>query len=292
MLIDIFTYTQASPNAPFDLESLMEAARCARLDGIAVTDRGTSSRAREYADKAARAGFFVAFGVEIETASGRVVAYPAHIDDEFVSEGWRSLGERPDASDVLSYFHDRGGVVVARDVFNRGEGLRDAIYAAKDAQGRGVDAVDTVAVYRRRIDNELSIEAQQVLGVPACAGSGVFDSLQDIGHCATLFAGDIRDQESFVAELRGPLHWACALRDLGDACPMGAAPVEDRAERGDRGFERRGRGEGRRGEERRGDDRREARGRDRRHGDDRRGGGDRRGGDRRGGDRRGGRPRR
>ena len=232
MIIDIFTYTQASPNAPFGIEALIEAAKCARLDGIAVTDRASSSSARKYAEIANRADFLVLHGVELETSSGRVVAYPAAIDDAYVSEDWGSLGEAPDLESVLEYFHERGGIVIARDVYNRGEGLKDRIYSAKDSNGRGVDGVDTIAVYRRRIDNELSIEAQQVLNVPACAGSGVFDSLQDIGHCATLFAQQITDQASFVAAMRGQAHWACALRDLGEACPMGSAPKpeENRAE--------------------------------------------------------------
>lgn len=290
MLIDVFTYSQATENALFSLDSLIEAARCARLDGIAVTDRAASRHARAYLEAARRDGFFVAIGLELQTASGRVVVYPACIDDEYVNEGWRSLGETPNLEDVMEYFHERGGIVVARDVYNRGEGMKDRIYSAKDSKGRGFDAVDTVAVYRRRIDNEMCIEAQQTLGVPAVAGSGVYDNLEDIGHCATMFACDIHDQASFVAAMRSPMHWACALRDLGDACPMGAPPRtdshDDRHERrtSGRNDDRRERSDDRRG---RNDDRR-GRSNDRRgHSDDRRGrSNDRRG---RGDDRRKGR---
>ncbi len=250
MIIDIFTYTQATPNAPFGIEALIEAAKCARLDGIAVTDRGSSCRAREYAAVAQRENFLVLHGVELETNGGRVVAFPAVIDDDYVSEDWRSLGENPEVEAVLEYFHERGGIVIARDIYNRGEGLKDRVYSAKDSNGRGFDGVDTVSVYRRRIDNELSIEAQQVLKVPACAGSGVFDEIQDIGHCATLFAQQIMDQKSFVAAMMGTAHWACALRDLGPACPMGSEPksednerrVDSRRPRHDRGDRREGRG--------------------------------------------------
>lgn len=296
MIIDLFTYTNASANAPFSIDTLIEAAKCARLDGIAVTDRASSNHAREYAEAGVREDFFVAHGIELNTAGGKVVAFPATIDDEYLSEGWRCLGETPEIEDVLEYFHERGGVVIARDIFNRGEGLKDRVYSARDSHGHGFDAIDTVAVYRRRIDNELSIEAQQVLGIPACAGSGVFDDLEDIGHCATLFAAEIQDQASFVAALRSPLHWACALRELGAACPMGSAPAaedDDRRRddrRGDRRRDdRRGerRGERRDGEQRYGrergerrDDRRGDRRRDERR-DDHRDGERRRDGDRR-----------
>ncbi len=280
MLIDVFTYTQASPNAPLDIESLIRAAKSARLDGIAVTDRNSSNRAREYSAIAGRENFFVAHGIELETSAGRVVAFPAQIDDEYVSESWRSLGDHPAIEDVLEFFHARGGIVVARDVFNRGEGLKDRVYSARDSKGRSFDAIDTISVYRRRIDNELSIEAQQVLGIPACAGSGVFDNPEDIGHCATLFAASIHDQASFVAAMRSPLHWACALRDLGPACPMGTPPRteeddrhRDDRRRGERRFDGRRDGErrsGRGNEERRGDDRRNDRRRNHSNQDDRR----------------------
>ena len=270
MLIDVFTYTQASPNGPFTIHSLIEAAKCARLDGIAVTDRGSSHRIREYMDIAESEDFLVLYGLELETATGRVVAYPRVLDDAFLNEDWRCLGETPAIEDVLDYFHSKGGIVIARDVFNRGEGLRDSVYSARDSEGRGVDGIDTVAVYRRRIDNELSIEAQQVLGVPACAGSGVFDSLEDIGHCATLFANEIFDQASFVDAMKNPLHWACALRDLGASCPMGTPPRVDEPEHDRHGERRSPRGErsSERGERR--SDRREASGDGRRRNDGRR----------------------
>jgi hypothetical protein len=290
MLIDVFTYSQATENATFGLDVLIEAARNAHLDGIAVADRSASRHARAYLEAARREGFFVAIGLELQTNSGRVVVYPAQIDDEYVSEGWRSLGETPSIEEVMEYFHERGGIVVARDIYNRGEGMKDRVYSAKDSKGRGFDAIDTVSASRRRIDNEMSIEAQQTLGIPAVAGSGVYDNLSDIGHCVTMFAGDIHDQASFVAAMRSPMHWACALRDLGDACPMGAPPRadsnDDRHERRAGGRDdRRGRSDDRRG---RSDDRR-GRSDDRRgRSDDRRGRGDDRRG-RRNDDRRRGR---
>lgn len=291
MLIDVFTYSQATDCASFSLIELIKAARCARLDGIAVTDRAVTRHAREILNIAKQENFFVAVGLELQTNAGRVVVYPANIDDAFVNEDWKNLGETPNIEDVLDYFHERDGIVIARDVYHRGEGMKDRIYSAKDAKGRGFDAIDTLAAYRRRIDNEMSIEAQQTLGSPAIAGSGVFDDIQDIGCCATLFAGHIEDQASFVAAVRSPLHWACALRDLGDACPMGAPPREthddDRRERRShhRDDHRQSRSDDRRSHHR--DDRRQSRSDDRRHGrhDDRRNHNNddkpRRGGDRR-----------
>ena len=257
MLIDVFVYSDATENAPFGIASLIEAGKCARLDGIVITDRASSRRARDYFEAGKNADFLVLHGVELNTTAGRVVAFPAALDDAYVAEDWRCLGECPEPEDVLDYFHERGGIVIAREVYNRGEGLKDRVYSIRDSNGQGFDGVDTIAVYRRRIDNELSIEAQQVLGVPACAGSGVFDLLEDMGHCATLFAQQIDDQASFVDAMRAPLHWACALRDLGDACPMGSAPRTDDSD-DSRDGGRRYRDDRRGG---RHDDRRDARGR-------------------------------
>ncbi len=278
MIIDIFTYSQATSHAAFSVDVLVNAARDAHLDGICVTDRAVSYHLRDLAAYGAKENFFVGVGIELETNIGRVVVYPRVIDDEFVSESWRCLGESPDIVDVLNYFHERQAIVIARDVYNNGEGMRDRIYCAKDANGRCVDGVDTLAVYRRRIDNELAISAQQALKVPACAGSGVFDDISDIGYCATLFAESIHDQAEFVDAMLNRSHWACSLRDVGEASPMGSAPREENDDRGDRGDRHFGhdRGDRRDGERRYG--------RERGDRGDRRD--DRRRGDRRDGDRR------
>jgi len=276
MIVDIFTYTQASLGGAFHVDALIEAAKRAHLDGICVTDRAVSSHARALVEAGKRHGFFVGQGVELETVEGRVVAFPRNIDEEYCREGWRSLGDVPSSRDVLEYFHARGGIVVARDVYHQGAGLKDRLFGLTDSSHRGFDGVDTVAAYRRRIDNELSIEAQLVLKVPACAGSGVFDHIEDIGRCATIFTQKVIGQAAFVEAMRTMPHWACALRDLGEACPMGTPPNEDgesdsrdarrprhgrneRSARGSGGGDRRGddrRGGSGRGSSRRGDDRR------------------------------------
>lgn len=251
MLIDIFTYSAATPGGAFELGELIGAARAAQLDAIAVTDRAASAHARAYAEAGRRAGFPVFVGLELETQIGRVTVYPAHIDDEFASESWRELGECPSAEAVLDYFHARGAAVAARDAYDGDGGMKDRVYSVKDSRGRGFDCIDTLSARRRKIDNELCIEAQKVMGVGGCAGSGVLDDLSDIGCCATLFADAITDQASFAAALRGALHWAAALRDLGHACPMGVPPrYEEENERscGDRRRrnDRSERGDGRR----------------------------------------------
>lgn len=279
MIIDIFTYGTASGGS--ELGTLIEAARRSHVDGIAVTDRGTSSQVRQYREVAAREGFLVLYGVELETSIGRVVGYPEKLDEDFLNESWRELGEIPSIESVLDYFHSRGGIVVARDVYLRDGGMKDRVYSAKDSVGRGFDGVDTLASYRRRIDNELSIEAQKVMGVGGCAGSGACEDANLVGSCATLFADSISDQAEFVAAMRGVLHWAVSLTDLGGACPMGTPPrYEDEDMRGGRREDWRGNRNGR-GEERREGRRgsRDGRGGDRR--EERRGNRDGRGEERR-----------
>ena len=251
MIIDVFTYSNASPDAAYTVEELIDAAKNAGLDGVCVTDRNISSHAKNLVAAGKNAGFFVGVGVELETTAGRVTAFPKTLDAELVAESWKNLGEKPDPESVLDFFHSRGGIVVARDVFCHGEGLKDRVHSVKDSHGKGFDVVDTIAHYRRRIDNELSIEAQNVLGVSACAGSGVFDDIQAMGSCATLFVKKIRSQADFVDAMKGDKHWACTLRELGDACPMGTPPrSEDEDRRDDR----------RRDDRRRDDRRRDARG--------------------------------
>ena len=257
MIIDVFTYSNASPEAAFSVEELIDAAKKAGLDGICVTDKNISSHAKNLLAAGKNAGFFVGVGVEIETSAGRVTAFPKSLDADFVAESWKNLGENPAPESVLDFFHSRGGIVVARDVFCHGNGLKDRVHSVKDSRGKGFDVVDTIAAYRRRIDNELSIEAQNVLGVSACAGSGVSNEIQAIGSCATLFVKKIRSQGDFVDAMKGDKHWACTLRDVGDACPMGTPPrSEDDRAHDDRRRDDRGPRDGRRRDDRRRDDRR------------------------------------
>ena len=82
MLIDIFT----SAHSVSELESLISLARDAHLDGVAVVEREFSGRAREYESVSRRADFLVVQGVELETRSGRVVAFPLSIDEEVAGE--------------------------------------------------------------------------------------------------------------------------------------------------------------------------------------------------------------
>lgn len=227
MLIDMFTYSHETDNCPTSLESLIEAAKNAHLDGICVTDRGRSAHAQEMLDIAKRAKFFVGVGLELDTKQGRVAVYPAKIDDAFINEDWLDLGDLPETSAVLDYFHARGDVVIARDVHDGEEGFKERVFSTKGQNGRGFDGIDTIAAYRRRSDNEKSIEAQQRLNLPACAGSSVFDKIDDIGHCATIFTQNISNQAELIDALKTSSHWACALRDLGDACPIGTPPPED-----------------------------------------------------------------
>lgn len=222
MLIDLFAYSKATQGAIFGIEALIEAARCAHLDAFCITDREVSSHAYEILRIAERFDFFVGIGLEIETSAGPLCVYPEHIDDEFVNESWRDyLGDYPDPQVTIDYFKERGAAIVARNIYVQGSGLKDRIFTLRD-----LDAIDVLSASRRRIDNELAIEAQQRIAKPGVGGSGVFDVLDEIGHVATLLRYDSYTQEQLVSSLCSKDLWAVSLRPIGEACPQGAQREE------------------------------------------------------------------
>ncbi|MFA5623685.1 MAG: hypothetical protein WC966_01325 [Bradymonadales bacterium] len=252
MLIDLFTYSKATRGGLFGIEALIEAARCAHLDAFCITDREQSAHAYDIQRIAEQFDYFVGIGLEIETSAGTLVIYPEKIDDDFVSEEWREyLGDYPDPQITIDYFKERGAAVVARNIYDQGKGFKDRIFSLN-----GIDAIDVVSATRRRIDNELALEAQQRLAKPGVGGSGVFDLLDEIGHVATLMRAPSYSQERLVASLCQDDLWPISLRPIGDACPLGAQrdarPMQGR-ERDYRGSERRGRRDERRTDARKGD---------------------------------------
>ncbi len=261
MLIDVFTYTHVTPGGELDINTLIEQAKEVGLDGICVTDREVSVHAQELVDAGAEADFFVGVGLEIAVENGVLVCFPPSIDEFLIHETWRQLTTfgSPTAAEVMDLMDGIGGAVIARSVYGpQGTGMRDSVFTLRSLAG-----IDALSPTRRRIDNELAMEAAIAMGVSAVAGSAAFTSPDEVGAVATLFGTPVTSQAELVAALQRHATWPVALSDLEGRAPTGG--------------EARSRGQGERSDDRRGSR------------DDNRRGGSRRPNDR--GDRRGGRSR-
>lgn len=272
MLIDFFTYTNATDGGQLSADDLIERAVALGLDGLCVTDREYSLHAEEIVAAGERRDLFVGVGVELSTEEGRLVCLPPAIDDFLLAEEWRDLVAfgLPTAQEVIDHVNALGGVVIARSVYEKGNSVGDAIFRLD-----GLAAIDALSPRRERIFNELSLEAALALGVPGLAGSSARRSVQEMGSVATLMFNAVDSQAELVESLKSGDCWPVILGEPGPWAPTGGGGGGgDRERRGDRGGDR----------ERRGGGDRERRGGGGGRGGDRRGGG---GGDRRGGGDRG-----
>lgn len=280
MLLDFFCYTTATPSCTLDLSTLIEAARDNQLDGLCIIDQQHSRHAVQLGQMAKRAQFFVAVGVELPTTMGTLVAFAPSLE-EMATESWRRLYVMGTPTPEAVVAHFEAGAVVARAPFSEGSrAVRDAIFGIK-----GLHGLDCLHPNRRRIDNELALEAATAMGISGLAGSAAMDSTELIGSVATAVGKAVHSQAELVECLRAHDAWPVALRPLGDAAPSEAepAPRPPREEAAPSGSLRRSggrdRGEGERDERHH-----------RRFGQDRDGRGPRRDTDRRGPRRTGGRP--
>ncbi len=124
MRLDLHNHTRYSPDSRVRPADLVDAARRAGLDGLAVTDHNAVGGVKE-AEDAAGAGFLVIPGIEISTAAGHVLAY-----------GVREVVPRDlPVAETVDRITALGGVAVAAHPFRfwsgiGGDALREASFPA------------------------------------------------------------------------------------------------------------------------------------------------------------------
>ncbi|OIP38025.1 MAG: hypothetical protein AUK47_12660 [Deltaproteobacteria bacterium CG2_30_63_29] len=219
MLIDFFTYTNATEGGQLSAAELIAGAAACSLDGICITDREYSSHAKELLAAAETSKVFVGLGVELEVEGGLLVCFPSRVDGFLFNEDWRELTTfgTPSAQEVIDFMNARDGAVIARNVFQREAlALGDSVFRL-----RGLAGIDALNPLRRRIENELALEAATSLGVAAVAGSGAMHSLKELGKAATLMGDEITTQEQLVATLQAAEVWPTCLDARANWAPTG-----------------------------------------------------------------------
>lgn len=259
MLIDLRTYTQHTPGGELDVETIIERARAAGLDGVCITDRGHSRHAARWVAAGDAADFFVGVGVEIETESGSLIVFPREVDAFLEDEVWRRLQvvAKPLPGEVMELAASIGAAVVATGVYDSKQRnpMGDGIFRLE-----GLAAVDVLSPGRRTMENELTVETAQALRVPGVAGSGALTSPADIGKVATLFGDGVETQADLVELLEAGDAWAVRLRER----PKDPPRERSRSSKGgDRRGSRSSKGGGRRRSSKGGGRRRSSKGGDR-----------------------------
>lgn len=215
MLIDLHVHTSATPGG-HDLDRLIEAAKDAGLDGLAITDIGVLP---DFSDLP-RGDFGLFAGVELPTSRGRWLAYPPHLSDGVDVGAFDS----PDADglysiDVVEKLSGEGWALILVQPFHEPQ-PREAVYDMA-----GFHAIEVSQGTEPLMAKDLAIEAALALRVGVVGGSAVLEDLSVLGKICTVFLPPLSDQSSF--------HGALMSRDvfLGE---RGKRPVGEMVEQQER----------------------------------------------------------
>jgi predicted metal-dependent phosphoesterase TrpH len=211
MLIDLHAHTwPRSHDSVLNPDDLIVRAKAAGLDAIAFTEHDTVWDQKSIEELRAKHNFLVLAGVEISTDDGHILAFGI---DKYVFGMHRSR-------ELASYAERAGGVLVAAHPYRRQmpwfsrsdeeyhgaleKASRNPAYqyvkALEEQNGRGSDK-----------ENEFARRLCELMELPGTAGTDSH-AISDVGKCATLFHGEIRDERELIEELKAGRFEAVDLR--------------------------------------------------------------------------------
>ncbi len=213
MLVDVHAKTSLSEGVTLSVDQVIQSARAAGLDAIAICETRSTARAQEILDIAAKYDDIKVFiGIEIPTDRGILLGFTPEIGDFYLNEEWRILTDMttPSPESVIEMFEKQNGVTIAArpyDLeipFNMG----DHIFALT-----GLKAVEVFNPRVGEIQNNFALEAATAMTLGTVGGSDPSNSTDTIGQFATFFKEDVTTQAEFVEALRTSEYWAVQIGD-------------------------------------------------------------------------------
>lgn len=182
-----------------DPAQLIDRARQAGLDGIALTEHGIRWPDEEIERLQAASGFpdfLVIPGQEVACYS-----FYGHFEGEFLVFGYpASLGSNKSIGTILEMVHASGGVVAAAHPFKKQP--HGGYYGAGDTTGEL--AIDALEVEHPSYDPESRKKARAVMQASGIAGLGCSDAheLRQVGVCRTRFDRFVGSTADLCREIR------------------------------------------------------------------------------------------
>ncbi len=212
MLIDLHAKTNLSDGVTLSSRQVLQQARKAGLDGIAVCETLATARCPEILElaKSEFDDLRVFIGVEIPTDRGILLGFTPHIDEFYLNEEWAWLTHRttPSATAVIDLFDSQNGIVIAARPYDLEIPFNMGDYIFE------FDRLGAVEVFNPRvgrIQNNFALEAATFMGVGTTGGSDPSDDASVIGQYATFFEEDISSQRLMVDALRESDYWAVQI---------------------------------------------------------------------------------
>ncbi len=206
MLFDMHTHTHPeSWDSQLTPDELIERARAAGIDGIAITDHDRAWDPEDVYALGRRHRFVVIPAIEINTEDGHFLVYGLH---KYVFGMHRT-------HELADHVSRAGGVLVAAHPYRRQHPWRwdreqewtDSLDRAEYNPGlRFPVAMEVVNGRGILNENLFSARLQARMAFPGTAGSDSH-AAKDIGKAATYFERDIRDEHDLIEELRAGRCW-------------------------------------------------------------------------------------
>lgn len=198
MVIDLHIHTnRLSSDSILDPEEAIQQAKRRGLDGFCITEHDRIWPTEEIQKLREKWGFLVLGGVELETVEGHMLVFGLREDiDAFLR-----------ASELRQRVDEVDGVMIAAHPFKgfRVFGISQLKLTIEQAVKRPifnlVDAIEVRSGRSSENENEFAQQVSERLGIGGTGGSDAH-SLEEIGHCVTIFDNNISNEAELIAELK------------------------------------------------------------------------------------------
>ena len=222
LLIDMHVHTELSEGFDTTLEEVAKACQERGIEAALLAECDVVANWSEVESASREQDFLFFVGVDIDANDGRVIAIPEDPQNErFVQMQWRDDNDETSVSDVVSLLDEIGGVVIACHPYldDGGPFLGDRVYKM-----RGLTAIEVECGLRKRLPNDLALEAAAGMSLPTIAGSDTGPEGQRLGRFATAFAANVQTQAELVAALRTGACWAVRIEPAKDGDSRSSRP--------------------------------------------------------------------
>jgi hypothetical protein len=205
VLIDLHVHTDYSDGFDLPLSDVIRKASDRGLNAIVLTECDLVPDVKEVQEIAAEAGFPVFVGAEIEFDNGRAIGIPADpTDKRFADCGWTNDDGLPSLGQVIDFFKELNGVVLAVHPFldDGGPYLGHTV-----CDTTGLVAIEVLCGVSNHMANDRALEAAASMGLPAIGGSDSGPRGERLGQFATVFSQPVSNQAELVEALKSGDAW-------------------------------------------------------------------------------------
>jgi predicted metal-dependent phosphoesterase TrpH len=210
VLIDLHVHSAHTEKVPFTLKELVDQAKQAGLDGLALTDVHSVAGLGEARELSRSEGFLVLVGFEAHTTRGHFLVFVPEPEKLPDISTWLRFDEQGRCSytSLFEAVEQLDGILVAAHPFDRSvpESPGDSVVRLE-----GVSAVEVLNASKPTLTNELAEEVAAGAGLPGTGGTNAHDSLDQLGRYATLVRGPVTCEADLIDRIRKYDVWPASI---------------------------------------------------------------------------------